>query len=901
MPRSRRRSGQPTGELQGRLATIARETVANPDAQASMQLIVDRAREWTGASSAVLSLMDKSGAFAQQASSPKSVDLPEPRTTGGVGRALLEKGQPIRIADTMVDLRVRVEVRQQVRSLVGVPVSVDEERIGVLFVHSDRADRFNAKHEKLLVGLADCAAVAFGWWRAFIEPADEVARALARLIQFDEIARDVCQEIKRDFGFDFVALQLSRKNERMLETVASVGLEADEAAEWRHSLDDPEDVQDLQVSIYSSCNAEVIHGFDPRCDPWIYKTCGHEHFSRVFLPLMTFRDAHGGLEGENLLEFGAPVPLEANPASYRMTSRFPKNAEHQVIGTLDAGYKNPRAISPETVERLGHAVARVVPRIWQAMLPHVLEAILEHVVQLLRADSATLHFAYEPVAGRYAFEFASRNPLARRLLGFPPRADGLGRGAIRDGKPGFITGAAQLATDNPALFGCGVASIAAFPIRIGESAGVLYTHFKREHRFTQNETGWLKLLSRTAEDALRHATAYAELREQATKLETMPRILSGVATAEDPLERLAQDTRYLLGADVVTLYEYFQGSDRFLTPPTRAGRLRQDQEMLTPIRSGDVPMLLVRSGHNIYEQTPKLNKKLMGSREGKLGESFVWREGIEAVAAVILRTGKEIVGTMFVSYRRIHAFPAWERRMLETLAAAAATTILNRRLAESTQMLATLGDRAGRFAHELQGELGRVGAWLGSSPKAQEALDAAKQRVEEILRWGDEPWGELDLCKTVEEALKRLDAPTELHVINEVDARLPPLVAGEAQMTSIFTELLRNAKEAMPDGGVIKVSAEAIQREKRRFLEARVSDTGPGVPLDLRRRVFDRSYTTRPSGSGGFGLWWVRMSVRRLGGDIWFDEPTDRGGLVVLRLPLNATNGAANDAKYSGL
>jgi signal transduction histidine kinase len=69
-------------------------------------------------------------------------------------------------------------------------------------------------------------------------------------------------------------------------------------------------------------------------------------------------------------------------------------------------------------------------------------------------------------------------------------------------------------------------------------------------------------------------------------------------------------------------------------------------------------------------------------RPAKKDEPFVIRESIESSAGILLRVGKEIVGVMFVNYRRPHYFSAEEKKIVKTLASSAAIAIKNQRLLE---------------------------------------------------------------------------------------------------------------------------------------------------------------------------------------------------------------------------
>ena len=76
---------------------------------------------------------------------------------------------------------------------------------------------------------------------------------------------------------------------------------------------------------------------------------------------------------------------------------------------------------------------------------------------------------------------------------------------------------------------------------------------------------------------------------------------------------------------------------------------------------------------------------------------------------------------------------------------------------------------------------------------------------------------------------------------------------------------------------------------KGRWVEIRVSDTGPGIPLELQERIFEFSYSSRSAHPGklGFGLWWVKSLVTRFGGRVAVESPDQGGTTFILSLPLS--------------
>src|SRR5437867_1131396 len=94
---------------------------------------------------------------------------------------------------------------------------------------------------------------------------------------------------------------------------------------------------------------------------------------------------------------------------------------------------------------------------------------------------------------------------------------------------------------------------------------------------------------------------------------------------------------------------------------------------------------------------------------------------------------------------------------------------------------------------------------------------------------------------------------------------------------------LANAAEAAPSGGEVALAAAAADGA----VEIAVADSGPGVPPELRARVFEPFFTTRPRGTG-LGLAVARQIVEAHGGRIEVGERTGGGARFTLRLPAAA-------------
>jgi len=240
------------------------------------------------------------------------------------------------------------------------------------------------------------------------------------------------------------------------------------------------------------------------------------------------------------------------------------------------------------------------------------------------------------------------------------------------------------------------------------------------------------------------------------------------------------------------------------------------------------------------------------------------------------------------------------RRTHDSLVHAAKLAVLGRMSStivhEVSQPLSALDTTlAAAELHLGKGDGERVGRSLGS---ARQLLHRMQEMVRTLKRFGarqkPEPAAPVDLAAAVATALEVL-APRlrELQIATEIalPADLPPVAGNPAQLQQVITNLVLNAAEATRNAdpamaapaAPLRIAAEA--REGRLLVS--IADRGPGIPEDLRERVFEPFFTTRVSGEGlGLGLSITRTILEHMGGRIAFAARAGGGTLATLDLPV---------------
>src|ERR1022692_869195 len=145
----------------------------------------------------------------------------------------------------------------------------------------------------------------------------------------------------------------------------------------------------------------------------------------------------------------------------------------------------------------------------------------------------------------------------------------------------------------------------------------------------------------------------------------------------------------------------------------------------------------------------------------------------------------------------------------------------------------------------------------------------------------------LSLHRLAVDALSFLEGQPVLRgkrVENQVPEDLPHILVDSNQLSQVLMNLLLNAAEATPDGGLITISANKLTFADS--IEIRVSDTGCGIPSDILPHVFEPFFTTKRDKGTGLGLSISHTYVRRNKGTIRIDSVLKHGTTVTITLPI---------------
>jgi len=272
------------------------------------------------------------------------------------------------------------------------------------------------------------------------------------------------------------------------------------------------------------------------------------------------------------------------------------------------------------------------------------------------------------------------------------------------------------------------------------------------------------------------------------------------------------------------------------------------------------------------------------------------QERVEAVARGELSeklgpTTHDEIGRLAQEFERmVKALVAREESLRETQA----------RLLQS-ERLAAIGRMAAHVSHEVRNPLSSIGLNVelleeelhAANPETRELLSAVRREIdrlgavtEEYLRVARLPNPHLlpehvnDVVRGAVQLLRPELMAASVRVELDLSEDLPLVAMDEAQMRQVLINLLKNAREAMPNGGVVRIRSRTCPSG----IELCVSDDGVGMEVAQKERIFDLFYTTKQRGSG-LGLPLTQQIVVAHGGQIRCESAPGQGTEFTLFLP----------------
>jgi signal transduction histidine kinase len=217
------------------------------------------------------------------------------------------------------------------------------------------------------------------------------------------------------------------------------------------------------------------------------------------------------------------------------------------------------------------------------------------------------------------------------------------------------------------------------------------------------------------------------------------------------------------------------------------------------------------------------------------------------------------------------------------------------------EQLRSAGRLAAEIAHQIKNPLGIINnaafalqrSVSQGRPVPPEQLEIIREEVgradriiTELMGYAQLAEGVVERLNVTEElnrAIQKVFPPgayRNIQVRTDYEENLPPLLMQRRHFSEIIANLLQNAREVLPDGGTVTVSAET----QGDIVRITIADDGPGIPPEKTAKIFEPYFSTKPQGTG-LGLAIVRHNVEIYSGRVRVESELGQGAAFILELP----------------
>ena len=427
--------------------------------------------------------------------------------------------------------------------------------------------------------------------------------------------------------------------------------------------------------------------------------------------------------------------------------------------------------------------------------------------------------------------------------------------------------------------------------------------------FTDAERDSLAALCHEASGVLRRLWQVRHLQGKARQFETLIQIGHSLVSKLDQQElfdAFTRDARGMMQARACCLYLYDSA-----TETVRVGSYISDA--VPDIPTGDLPLDSCLIAAAIHARRPVAYPNIRSP--GFIDVSDLPREeGLLSLLATPVLYEGEVLGVLAIFTGTVHRFDNDEKRLCSALAGLGAVALQNVRLyarvfkseesLRKNERLTTLGLLAAEIAHEIRNPLtvlkllhGGLGFDIADNDPRKtdmrvigEKLDQLEGIVTRVLNFAKAPTSlhaRCSLAEIVDDTLLlvRLKmAQNKIHLAFEPPAN-PIVVEGhKGQIQQVLLNLLINAMQAMPEGGVVTISL-GVGGPSNHEAILDITDSGTGIPEAIKDRIFDSFLSGRPDGTG-LGLAIAKRVLKSHYGDIALVATSTEGTTLRVTLPL---------------
>lgn len=896
--------------------------ISSDDAQDVLQDIVEKAPAAADASWVRIILIDDShGAWRQfTGGTDKSLELKEAARANGISAKVMRTGKPVVIEDTERE-RERLNpllLEQGVGAALCFPFTPRGKTIGVMWINYDAPRHFRKLELNALQLYVKQAAIAYDRARRVeeLQRLHDAAKAVSRAFNLAQdnqtvvqrVLRTIVDEAARMFQADFSAVwPYDHLRERFLpDEVMAAGIPEEKLEELRGAKPRP---GGLTHTIMKRGSVAIVDMSAP-------DSAGDFLKDEIRLRLLEngVRSLHGVAlkAGDELL--GALYVSYAQPRTFGEDERQPLE---NFASYASLSIKNARLL--DQVTRANRA-AEVVARVTALHVNRVTAlSLIAHGTQDAVGCDAVVLFAYDPKEDKWNY------PPACSGVDHPERA----RSQFEIVRPSIIydilegdkpyevvedVTADDRFRDRRFAREERIESLMAIPLQVmSDRVGVMFVNYRKRHRFTADDLSNIQLFANQAAVAVRNAQLYDEraerLREQASLVD-LSKALLGTINPQETLDSAVRIAADILGTEFCEIV--LPDEHGVLTKSAAVG---WDKELVGKLKlEGGIGS---QTGYTVMTGSSVITHDYKEERRFHV-PPVVHEYGIMSGMSVPIYIDGKAIGAMLVHSKTPRRFGETDMKLFSLIAYPTAIAInsarrheellkVQRELAQQ-HTLAWMGVAGSTWAHDVTikalvfKENAESLLKLIRAENLHERMEAEKGRAVEQLQLITEQAQEiLDMPITMpfykkpipvndllRERVTKLCGqrgggvrPEWRFGLDDADA---VQVSKEWFSKGALDIIIINALEAMADSPdkVLTVASTAQDG----LAEISICDTGPGVPFDVREKLFAEPITSTKG--AGIGLFLASKIVRTFGGYIRLGKTDAEGTTMIISLPLTS-------------
>jgi GAF domain-containing protein len=911
------------------------------DSDEMLQATVNNVRIATMADIVVLFHVDRArGGFRLPPSvsgdlhDPASFLRMSPKRPDDLAELMLKQAEPIfakqsaSLAQTLLaDPQVRTgnfEQREEIASTAAIPLQVNNENVGVLFVNFRLPQRFDSPQQLLIEGLGHYIAIAIKNAETFeqlrfrhtreLDILQHIDRELNRMLDLQSILDKILELAKQQVDASIATVILHDSKKREFRIASAIGDDAEQQRTYTiplHAHSIMRWIMDQKQSVRSSNVYQEA--------PWrnIYFATKADTISELDVPLLDGDTVVGIINFEHTKE-GA---FSADDQAFLETL-----AGQTVLAVKKAqAYENEKRLVQEA--QLLNEISKEITG--HLRFEHVFGLILEKALQLTRSSYGNfVLYDREVDELRIVAIHGSKEKREGQILSFD-------RGIV-----GYVARTQETLNVDPTeepwrdifvKWLPDTRSELAIPMLAGnELRGVLNFESPEPNRFDERDVQLVKALADLAVVALQNAERYEKAEKEAERFELLYQVgqeLSNVNDVEDGSgvgAELATTTHTQQGEAFTIVHKIIEkrypdsqviirrydeetqqlilicASPGPISPPTH----RHVQRL--PYVSTDIPML--RQTQIVYDITAPAHTNL---------HAMIHDPDIRSMIIVPIWFKEQYYGTIGLCHHKTSHFRTLDAQFIQGLSHQLANTLYRiqanrerqdfKTRATVAEAMSAIGQSAFELTHRLGNDLGLVPTYIAGiqdelekgsihNPAISKKLNDIRQAVQTVLTLSKRLKSNLSDMQSRDQLVEEIASvppavlfveaitavgaiPEEIDVQLETDAETPPVKVIPTLIANILRNLIANAIEAMPNGGILTMRTRAVGS----LVMLEVSDTGTGITEHDQKKIFDLFFSTKRS--SGFGLWSAKRYALENHGDLTVDSIPGSGSTFTLALP----------------